>query len=229
MTPDDGKPPGDDPAFDADPVLRAFKIKPSITPEEANFPGAEILAIGPPKVVHERLIEDDPLGVSALVLQRIEDQAILWDPVRILRASMARIAHDAWRYRGKPDLTTWLNSCIDKAVHMLLETAENNQHNGIPARRGEIPNADSFVKILGIERPMVRRAVLEFQTLPLPIRRTFHAILIRGVTMESWCSQGHATMDEVEEYILYAVEMMTSFGHTDMPCPIEPYEEGYDD
>lgn len=197
-------------AFDSEDGYQGFRIPPVPSGADARYPGSEVLANGTPGVVMERLLKGDPLNVSQAVIDRMEDQAILLDARAVLRAAMARVAHDAYYYKGTPALREWINLCIDKGVHLVITQLTQAEQRGDPIDQDEVPLASQFMGGLGIERAMVRRALLHYQSLSLKVRRTFHTILVQGRTLEHWSAAGNGSLGALEMQLMHAAEVMGS-------------------
>ena len=204
-------------AFDSADGYQGFRIPSVPSGADARYPGSEVLANGTPGVVMERLLKGDPLHVSQAVIDRMEDQAILLDARAVLRAAMARVAHDAYYYKGMPPLAEWINQCIDKGVHLVITQLTQAEQRGDSIDQDEVPLASQFMGGLGIERAMVRRALLHYQSLSLKVRRTFHAILVEGHTLEHWSAVGNGSVGALEIQLMHAAETMTSIGIPTIP------------
>src|SRR6185436_11287869 len=74
----------------------------------AAFPGAELLGSGTPLEILSRILVGDPLGVVDRSRAWLDAHAYLIDSNRLGLRAMAHAAHSARRYRGKPDLHTWI-------------------------------------------------------------------------------------------------------------------------
>ena len=75
-----------------------------------------ILAAASPREVLARLMSGDPLELRALCARRIEEHRYLVDVDRVFLRAVARTARFAHRYRGLPELDTWLGEQVDTAL-----------------------------------------------------------------------------------------------------------------
>jgi hypothetical protein len=212
-------------AADVDPNFRSIKITPSISSADAKFPGSEVLAGGTPSEVYRRLTDGDPLRIADLVLSGMSTEAVLWHPIRLVRATVARAAHDSWTYRGEPALDIWLRDCFHKAVELVTVQIQSEELQGLPPEGDEVANTDFYSRMLRLEPPLVRRAILEFHALPLEVRKTFFAVFMEGQKLDSLARSQRVPQHFLEDQVGYAVQMMSTFGQSDAPCPSRP-EEG---
>src|SRR5262249_54272631 len=66
------------------------------------------LLSGTPREVLARLVQEDPLGVREKVAARLRADALLLDSDRVHLRVLARVSRFAGRYRGRPDLGSWI-------------------------------------------------------------------------------------------------------------------------
>jgi DNA-directed RNA polymerase specialized sigma24 family protein len=135
---------------------------------------ARDLLAGGPREVLARLVDGDPLGLRAVVRERLRARAYLLDADRVFLRSLARIARYAPRYRGAPPLEAWLVGIVDEA---LLDLLEEEREAGPP------PASDAIRELarpLGLDPAAMRAACRRFHELPEPERRTFLALFVEG-------------------------------------------------
>jgi len=91
------------------------------------------LAGASPREILARIVQGDPLRLRARVARKLRDGAYLLDADRVHLRSLARCARAATRYRGRPELGSWLDGLVDAAVADLLREDDEC------VRRGEAP------------------------------------------------------------------------------------------
>jgi DNA-directed RNA polymerase specialized sigma24 family protein len=136
----------------------------------------ELLAGAGPREVLARLVDGDPLGLWAVVRERLRARAYLLDADRVFLRSLARVARYAPRYRGEPELEVWLAGIVDEA---LLDLLEEEREGGAGPTLG--PDAvRELARPLGLDPAAMRAACRRFHELPEGERRTFQALLVEG-------------------------------------------------
>ena len=132
-----------------------------------------LLAGGSPREILARLVDCDPLGLRAVVYERLRARAYLLEADRVFLRSLARVARYAPRYRGEPELAIWLAERVDEALLDLLDED----------REGAALAEDTLAGLarpLGLDPAAMRAACARFHALPEEERRTFFALVVEG-------------------------------------------------
>lgn len=144
-----------------------------------------------------RLVQGDPLAVSEKVGEYLRREALVLSRERTVLRALARIAHAAPRYRGRPGLSTWLESRIEEATHELLEEdadlaaglryAESGFSTGGQSgsdgprsvlRSGGARFLSDFSKPLGLDEVAALRMGLAFHRQPKSARQAFYDMVL---------------------------------------------------
>jgi len=143
--------------------------------------GRALLAGGSPREILARLVDGDPLGLRAVVYERLRARAYLLEADRVFLRSLARVARYAPRYRGEPELALWLAGMVDEA---LLDLLDEDREGAAPA-----PPADDtlagLARPLGLDPGAMRAACARFHALPEEERRTFFALVVEGRDLDA--------------------------------------------
>jgi len=67
-----------------------------------------------------KIVRDDPLHLRARIGQRLVERSLLLDADRVLLRTFAHVAHAAARYQGRPELSVWLCTHVDRALEDCL-------------------------------------------------------------------------------------------------------------
>lgn len=154
------------------------------------FPGAELLASGTAKEVLERILVGDPLGVVDRARAWLDTHAFLIDSNRLGLRAMAHAAHSARRYRGKPDLHTWLELLMERSVKELVDEDREDERNGVRVVVDEVAPYAFIADALGIESALARRACVIFNGMVEYDRQVFYATSVLGKSMHRHVSEG---------------------------------------
>lgn len=155
------------------------------SPSAANHATArarwrQLLAGSTPREVLARLVPQDPLKLRELVAERLRARCYLCDADRVFLRSLARVARFAVRYRGQPDITTWLQGLVDEA---LLDVLREERESELPGAQVDAVTHAAFVDLarpLGLDPAAMRGACSRFNQLPETERSAFFALLIDG-------------------------------------------------
>lgn len=157
---------------------------PSVPGEPQAEPGWRKLLGGTPREVLGRLVQDDPLGIREKVGIRLQSDALLLDADRVHLRVLARISRFAGRYRGRPELSAWIESAVAEAVEELLR----EEHESVRSRRAEEPEkASVFASLatpLGLDPTAMRAACAAFNLLPFADRNAFADLVLRGRSLD---------------------------------------------
>jgi DNA-directed RNA polymerase specialized sigma24 family protein len=144
----------------------------------------QLLAGSSAREVLARILNGDPLALRAHVVERLVARAYLLDADRVHLRSLARCARHALRYRGQPELETWLRGIVDEALlDLLREDAEGERANVAPSA-DELAAYVELARPLGLEPAAMRAVCVAHNQLPSPERHAFHALVIEGRSLD---------------------------------------------
>jgi hypothetical protein len=156
----------------------------------AAFPGAELLSSGSAEEILARILVGDPLGVVDRARAWLDTHAFLIDSNRLGLRAMAHAAHSAKRYRGKPDLHTWLELLMERSVKELVDEDREDERNGVPVVADEVAPYAFIADALGIESALARRACVIFNGMVEYDRQVFYATSVLGKSVHRHVSEG---------------------------------------
>lgn len=164
--------------------------------------GGQILYSDSPRVLLDRLAEDDPLDIQARTRKRILFQSLLMDWERVTRRSMAYVAFIAARdrYRGKPDLAEYIDMGIDEAIHSLIEEDWNSDRRQEPIDAESDPYADVTLGAK-LDPSHARRVTLEFNLQPISMRRPLHDVLVKNRSIAAAAKSSGIPMGEIRCHV----------------------------
>ncbi len=146
-----------------------------------------LLAGRSPRAVLSRIVPGDPLGVFGLVSNRLRERALLLDADLVRLRTFARIARSAPHYRGRPDLTAWLDARIDDAVKDLLREGARSTE---PHAELEPSGAwTTLARPLELEPRAALVACLNFDELPYEERRAFFELVLHRRDLDEWATE----------------------------------------
>jgi hypothetical protein len=169
---------------------RARSARPAESGESARPRGAipgdwrALFDAADSREVLTRLMRDDPLGLRGRVAARLLQRAYLLDVDRALLRSFARTARAAHGYRGDPPLGAWLDERIDEALADLLIEDHEAARAGAPVDERQAAVFATLGRPLGLAALELRSACVAFNRLPAGDRAAFHALAIRGRTLD---------------------------------------------
>lgn len=150
-----------------------------------------------PRETLARLLQGDPLELRRVVSRRLSERAYLFDADRVHLRTLAHCARYAVRYRGSPPLDQWLTQIVDQALLDLLREDVEAQRRAEPADPQEHAALIHLALPLGLEPKAMRRVCLAHNLLREPERRAFHALVIRGRSLEQVARECDASAVEV--------------------------------
>jgi hypothetical protein len=147
--------------------------------EAARANWRTLLAGASPREVLARLLAGDPLGLRGRVALALGDHGYVFDPDRVLLRVAARVARFSARYRGQPELDTWLRGNIDEA---LLELVEDDREG---ADAGAASSLAVLAQPLGLTAQTLHRATIALHTRTLEERRAFRRLVLEVAELDA--------------------------------------------
>lgn len=150
------------------------------SPRRETVDWKRFLATGSPREVLARLVDGDPLGVRALVAERLSASRRLLDAERVALRTLARVARFACRYRGRPEFSNWLVERCDEAIEDILD--EEREAAARTAAFAPEPS-EAFTLLaepLGIEAHLARRACAAANDCAFDERDAFFALVLEA-------------------------------------------------
>jgi hypothetical protein len=200
------------------PAPRATEAVRDRAPESAAYPGAELLGSGSASEIMARILVGDPLGIVDRARGWLDENAFLVDSNRLALRTMAHMARSARRYRGKPDLHTWIELLLERATRDLVQEDREADRLSQPVQDDEIAPYAFLSEALGIESSLARRACVIFNGMAEYDRRVFYATSIQGKSMHRHVSEGHGPPARAEAALqrvlrrLLSIDGMTGGG-----------------
>ena len=145
---------------------------PGLRPATARANWRTLLSGASPREVLARLLAGDPLGLRARVALALADHGYVFDPDRVLLRVAARVARFSARYRGQPELDTWLRGNIDEA---LIELVEDDREG---SDAGAASSLAVLAQPLGLSAQILHRATIALHARPLEERRAFRRLVL---------------------------------------------------
>ncbi len=127
--------------------------------------------VGSPREVLARIVPGDPLGVRDAVALALRAECVFLDADRVHLRALALVARGAARYRGRPELATWLAEESARAVAAILR-------EDVEARRDPGGAFTQLARPLGLDPDALRRGCAAFNRLPAADRAAFFALAI---------------------------------------------------
>lgn len=148
------------------------------TPRRGAVDWRRFLATGSPREVLARLVDGDPLGVRALVAERLNTSRRLLDAERVTLRTLARVARFACRYRGRPEFETWLVERCDEAIDDILDEEREAAASSFASEPSEAFTL--LAEPLGIEAQVARRACVAVNDCTFEERDAFFALVLEA-------------------------------------------------
>jgi len=142
------------------------------------------LATGTPREVLARLVDGDPLGVRAVVAERLKTSRRLLDAERVSLRTFARVARFACRYRGRPEFSTWLAECCDDAIDDILD---EEREAAVSESASAAAPSEAFALLaepLGIDSFQARRACVAIHDCTFEERDAFFEIVLAARSLD---------------------------------------------
>lgn len=190
---------------------------PDEQPEDEPYPGAEFLGGQLPSKILRRLCNGDPLGFADRTLRRIRERALLIDSARLGMRAMAYVAHDAPKYRGKPELGLWIEQQIDRGIQDFLQEDAYQEATRTPLREPIDDRYSFLVDLLGIPPLKARKACITFNALPNKDRHTFWAVCVEGISIHRYVAEGHGPPKKVKRQIEKVFRALAFLDEDDTP------------
>ena len=156
-----------------------------------------VLAAASPREVLARLMGGDPLGLAAVVEERLRARAYLFDADRVFLRTAARCARLAVRYRGDPPIARWLAERADEALLDLLRTDAESDLRGEPPPPERLAAFQVLARPLGLDPARMHRACLAHNQLPQEQRRAFRELLIEGRSLDELAANGGRSATDI--------------------------------
>jgi len=152
---------------------------------------------GTPREVLGRLVQDDPLAIREKVAARLQADALLFDADRVHLRVLARISRFAGRYRGRPELSAWIESAVAESVEELLR----EEHESVRSRRPEVSEKVGVFAVLapplGLDPTAMRAACAAFNSLSFADRSAFSDLVLRGNSLDKVARSAGESATEV--------------------------------
>jgi DNA-directed RNA polymerase specialized sigma24 family protein len=139
---------------------------------------------GTPREVLARLVQDDPLGIRGKVAARLDADALLLDADRVHLRVLGRISRFASRYRGRPELAAWIESCVAESVQELLREEHEAVRARTPAALEPVGAFATLAPPLGLDPKAMRAACAAFNLLTFVERSAFADLVLRGRSLD---------------------------------------------
>ena len=130
-----------------------------------------LLAGASPREVLARIVQGDPLGLRAVVAQRLLERALFCDADAVQLRALARCARYANRYRGRPALGQWLATQVDAALDELID-------DDAAANAGGHDAFADLASPLGLSPDRMRAGCAVFNRLAAEDREAFFRLVI---------------------------------------------------
>lgn len=155
------------------------------------------LLVGPaPKAILQRIVKGDPLGLRAIVSERLRFRAFLCDADRVHLRALARCARFAPDLTRALDVDAWLSEQVDVALAAIVaEDAAASSSDCAPASA-----FDDLSKPLRISARAARRACVRVNALPEADRRLFVACVLRAAPAPT--AQAEQRVGQILEHVL---------------------------
>ncbi len=143
----------------------------------------------PLKVLH-LLIQQDPFQLASRCRQALRREALVLNPERLARGTMARIALAAPNYAGREPLAEWVELAITISLEDMLAEQAEEERNGVPlAKSADAAFYVRFAQVGGIAAQDARVACSTLNGLPLEHRRAFHAVILDGESVDAYAQR----------------------------------------
>jgi len=153
---------------------------------------------------------------------RLRSQAFLFDPERIARLSLIRIAGETSLEAPEIYSGTWIDERIDEAVRATLQQDAEDELEGVVIGEERDDSAYAFMlDSLGIPMEQTRGAVVRFNVLPYSIRKPFVEVAVVGKHIKECIEEGLGSEEEILESLrtaLSALGMLGSFDKNEGPA-----------
>ncbi len=162
-----------------------------------------------PKEVLRKITAGDPLELRGRCRTRIDDRCVFVDVEQMFLRGLARVAYGSMRYDGVPVLTEWVDGILDQVIEDLLDEDRTAAQEAIPLDRSAEARFAFLSESLGVSPDVARKVAVVFNDLPLPVRRCYWAVVIRGRSLAACVTEGLGPRDELERNLKRAVLAMS--------------------
>ena len=152
------------------------------------------MLVGTPHEVLARLMNDDPLELSAVVARRIAERHLLMDADRVLDASRARCAREAARWRGVPSLEVWIEERVDR---VLDELRDPHEREGAPPRAEPKGAFADLARPLGLSPVAMRAACARFNSRADEERELFFRLVLERRSPDALAHERGRSLSEL--------------------------------
>lgn len=172
-------------------------------PERApDYELPEVLRDSDPRVILNRLIDEDPFELSSRCARKAREEAVLLHTERLILNTMARIAIGAGSYAGNEPIGEWVEIAIEVSIDDMLDEQRDEERRGLPVI--DSPDADfyaQFAAIVGVDLPDSRLACAVLNGLSDDHRQAFHAVIVQGLPPEAWAEENGMQPQRVHEML----------------------------
>jgi hypothetical protein len=210
------------------------------------LPGWQTLLSGSPREVLSRLVQDDPLGLRGRIAERLRADALLLDGDRAHLRALARISRCSGSYRGRPELSEWVDGAVRESVEELVR--ERHEHarrlprarddrererRTEPASAPETRDGDAFEALagpLGLEPSSMRVACSAFNVLPFADRSAFFDLVLEARDLDGCARAAGVSASEIARRGRRALDAILgpalASGSDSRSCPDAPRQPG---
>lgn len=160
-----------------------------------------------PREILGRIVPNDPLRMRGRVGRLLETQALLLDADRVHLRALALCARAAVRYRGRPELESWLEARAEEALREVLEEGEETLPGDAAATR-EQGAFESLAPPLGLDAGEMKRACARFNRLPAAERRAFFELVLRARSLDDLARSHGEGATEIARRARRALEVL---------------------
>ncbi len=171
---------------------------------------AVLFAGGSAREILSRIVQGDPLELREHVARRMRAECYLLDADRVHLRSLARCARAAVRYRGRPELSAWLESIVGESIAELLAEDHEAAHSGSSAEATHAGAFAALARPLGLDPESMRAACVLFNRLPLPERSAFFDLVIEGRSLDACAHQRGESGTEIARRARRALDVLLS-------------------
>lgn len=189
------------------------------------YPGHELLHGSSASQILAKIAPGDPLGVAARCKARLDVRAQLIAHERAVARSLAQVAFAAVRYRGEPDLASWLDRQIDRAIDALLNDDREDEIARRPTDEPWDPRFAFVSEAWGVSPALARRACIVFNDLPSIVRQAWWALTVHGKSINRYVAEGFGPPQLVEARVKRAIVAMSKFADPGGDDPLDQPED----
>ena len=190
-------------------------------PKRGGFEAAEILVGPSASAVLRRLVDEDPLRLSARCSEFLRAKALLIDLERMLARLFAQVARESMKYDGQPPLDSWLAALLDEIAEELL-------NEDVQMLRGDeqFPENDEVPHLLaaafGIQRADALRAAVTFNALPEVERHDVYAVALERTSIQDRATHRGVSIEVVQSSVARALASISISRCSEMRIAEDP-------